>query len=70
MASAEDGELSLIARISLCNETTMATPTGNNANFSGKRLNVLVYSGSLTLFSLAAQPFADGRILDRKWNDR
>jgi biotin--protein ligase len=26
----------------------MSTPTGNNANFTGKRLNVLVYSGSLT----------------------
>ncbi|KAJ5368441.1 uncharacterized protein N7496_008201 [Penicillium cataractarum] len=26
----------------------MATPTGNNANLTGKRLNVLVYSGSLT----------------------
>jgi len=26
----------------------MATPTGNNANFNGKKLNVLVYSGSLT----------------------
>ncbi|OQD74162.1 hypothetical protein PENDEC_c012G05210 [Penicillium decumbens] len=26
----------------------MATPTGNDANLTGKRLNVLVYSGSLT----------------------
>ncbi|KAJ5214265.1 hypothetical protein N7449_001434 [Penicillium cf. viridicatum] len=26
----------------------MATPTGNNANFSGKKLNVLVYSGNGT----------------------
>ncbi|KAJ5105524.1 hypothetical protein NUU61_002871 [Penicillium alfredii] len=26
----------------------MATPTGNNANTTGKKLNVLVYSGSLT----------------------
>ncbi|OOQ82349.1 biotin apo-protein ligase [Penicillium brasilianum] len=26
----------------------MSTPTGNNANLTGKRLNVLVYSGSLT----------------------
>lgn len=37
----------LIALISLCNETTMATPTGNDANFHGKKLNVLVYSGLL-----------------------
>ncbi|KAJ6099819.1 hypothetical protein N7467_001354 [Penicillium canescens] len=29
----------------------MSTPTGNNANFTGKRLNVLVYSGSLTYSS-------------------
>ena len=49
----------LIALISLCNETTMATPTGNSADFSGKKLNVLVYSGSLTFLSLAALPFSD-----------
>jgi Uncharacterized conserved protein len=28
--------------------STMATPTGNDANLTGKKLNVLVYSGSLT----------------------
>ncbi|KAJ5542459.1 Biotin--acetyl-CoA-carboxylase ligase [Penicillium sp. DV-2018c] len=26
----------------------MTTPTGNNANFAGQKLNILVYSGSLT----------------------
>lgn len=61
-ASAEDRTI-LSRRCSLCNEPTMATPTGDSANFSGKKLNVLVYSGSLSLFGLAYQPFSDQQLL-------